>query len=69
MGIVYFMGLSQGLESWSGHGLSYWSGFLKWNPGEKVWSGTGNAGKYFFRIQRNFQIWVLISYHNHPMIS
>ena len=45
---MYFIGWSQGLESWS-HGLSYWCGFLKWNPGEKVWSGTGNATKYFFK--------------------
>ena len=27
------MGWSQGLESWSGVRLPYWSGFLKWNPG------------------------------------
>ena len=33
---MYFMGWSRGLESWSGHGLPFWSGFLKWNPGEKV---------------------------------
>ena len=54
------MGWSQGFESWSGLGLSYWSGFLKWNPGGKVATGTGNTS--FFRIQRNFPIWVLISF-------
>ena len=38
---MYLMGWSQGLESWSGLGLPYCSGFLKWNPGWKVSSGTG----------------------------
>ena len=52
------MGWSQGLVSRSGLGLPYWSGFLKWNPGGKVASGTENT---FFLIQRNFPIWVLIS--------
>ena len=42
------MGWSQGLESWSGLRLPYWSGFLKWNPGGKVSSGTGNT--FFFFI-------------------
>ena len=55
MGIVYFMGWSQGLESWSGHGLPYWCGFLKWNPGEKIWSGTGNASKYFLEYKEIFR--------------
>ena len=55
---MYFMGWSQCLESWSGLGLPCWSGFLKWNPGGKVSSGTGIT---FFRIQRNFPIWVLVS--------
>ena len=32
------------------------SGFLKWYPGEKVWSGTGNASKSFLRIQRNYMV-------------
>ena len=66
---MYFMGWSQDMESWSGHELPYSSGFLKWNYGGKVWSGTGKASKYIFRIQRNFQIWVLISYHKHPMFK
>ena len=52
------MGWSQDLESRSGLGLPYWSGFLKWNPGGKLASGTGNT---FFLIQRDFPIWVLIS--------
>ena len=37
---MYFMGLRQRLG-----GLLYLRGFLKWNPGEKVGSGTGNASK------------------------
>ena len=37
------MGWSQGLESWSGLRLPYWSGFLKWNPGGNVASGTGTT--------------------------
>ena len=53
------MGWSQGLESWSGLRLPYWGGFLKWNPGGNVASGTGTI--FFFLIQRNFPIWVLIS--------
>ena len=60
------MGWSQGLESWSGLRLPYWSGFLKWNPGGNVASGTGTTFFFFFfffffLIQRNFPIWVLIS--------
>ena len=45
------------------HGVLEWSwaavlsGFLKWNPGGNVWSGIN---LYVFRIQKNFQIWVLI---------
>ena len=66
---MYFMGLSQGMESRSGHGLPDRKGCLKWNPGEKVWSGTGSASKYFFRILRNFQIWVLVYCHNHLMFK
>ena len=54
------MGWSQGLESWSGLRLPYWSGFLKWNPGGNVASGTGTTFFFFFS-ERNFPIWVLIS--------
>ena len=42
------MGWSQGLESWSGLRLPYWSGFLKWNPGGNVASGTGTTIFFFF---------------------
>ena len=42
------MGWSQGLESWSGLRLPYWSGFLKWNPGGNVASGTGTPLFYLF---------------------
>ena len=38
---------SQGLESWSGVRLPYWSGFLKWNPGGNVASGTGTTWFFF----------------------
>ena len=33
-GPVYFM-------VWS-HGVEYWSGFLEWNLGRKLWNGTEN---------------------------
>ena len=42
------MGWSQGLESWSGLRLPYWSGFLRWNPGGNVASGTGITFFFFF---------------------
>ena len=56
--LIFIYGLESRLGVWSGLGLPYWSGFLKWNPGGKVSSGTGNT---FFRIQRNIPIWVFIS--------
>ena len=52
---MYFMDLSQSLESWSGHGLPYWSEFLKWNPGGKVWSGTRNESKYVLDYKETFR--------------
>ena len=47
------MGWSQGLESWSGLGLPYWNGFLKWKPGGKVATGTGNTS--FLEYKETFQ--------------
>ena len=46
------MGWSQGLESWSGLRLPYWSGFLKWNPGGNVASGTGTTFVFFFNTKK-----------------
>ena len=56
------MGWSQGLESRSGLGLPYWSGFLKWNPGGKVASGTGNT---FFNTKKLSDMGVFN--HSHTM--
>ena len=57
------MGWSQGLESWSGLVLLYWSGFLKWNPGGKVASGTGNT---FFNTKKLSDMGVNFN-HSHTM--
>ena len=53
--LIFIYGLESrlGVSEWS------WAAVLEWNPGGKVASGTGNT--FFFLIQRNFPIWVLIS--------
>ena len=60
------MDWSQGLESWRGLRLPYWSGFLKWNPGGNVASGTGTT--FFFNTKKLSDMDVNFN-HSHTMIK
>ena len=68
---MYCMGLRQrlGVLEWS------WAVILEWILEVEPWRESlewNRECKDFFRIQRsqrNFPIWVLISYHNHPMFK